>query len=256
MRAKQVGEAYDRAAYDACLKQSIADVVRRQAGTGLDVISDGEFGKAISWNQYVVERLSGFELRAIPAGYRPAPRRRPHPFQGVLCRARRARADSQQDGRLRRPGQICRAGDRPARHRQFQSRAQGRDGRAGLHAGGGAVERAARPQGRISRARRSGSRRSPRRCARIRDDRRCRVHSPDRRCARHRLRPDGAAGHLRGLPALARKIRRIAQPGARRHPGGARALSRLLGQLARPACERRAAQGHRRSHPQGGPAPT
>ena len=71
MRAKQVGEAYDRAAYDACLKQSIADVVRRQAGTGLDVISDGEFGKAISWNQYVVERLSGFELRAIPAGYRP-----------------------------------------------------------------------------------------------------------------------------------------------------------------------------------------
>ncbi|MET0633389.1 MAG: cobalamin-independent methionine synthase II family protein [Xanthobacteraceae bacterium] len=71
MRAKQGGAAYDRAAYDACLKQSIADVVRRQADTGLDVISDGEFGKAISWNQYVVERLSGFELRAIPAGYRP-----------------------------------------------------------------------------------------------------------------------------------------------------------------------------------------
>jgi len=71
MRAKQGGEAYDRAAYDACLKQSIADVARRQADTGLDVISDGEFGKAISWNQYVVERLSGFELRAIPAGYRP-----------------------------------------------------------------------------------------------------------------------------------------------------------------------------------------
>ena len=71
MRAKQGGEAYDSAAYDACIKQSTADVVRRQADTGLDVISDGEFGKAISWNQYVVERLSGFELRAIPAGYRP-----------------------------------------------------------------------------------------------------------------------------------------------------------------------------------------
>src|SRR5262245_2051901 len=71
MRAKQGGEAYDRAAYDACLKTSIADVVRRQADTGLDVISDGEFGKAISWNQYVVERLSGFELRAIPPGHRP-----------------------------------------------------------------------------------------------------------------------------------------------------------------------------------------
>ena len=71
MRAKQGGEAYDRAAYDTCLKASIADVVRRQAETGLDVVSDGEFGKAISWNQYVVERLSGFELRAIPPGYRP-----------------------------------------------------------------------------------------------------------------------------------------------------------------------------------------
>jgi 5-methyltetrahydropteroyltriglutamate--homocysteine methyltransferase len=46
-------------------------VVSRQADIGVDIVSDGEFGKAISWNQYVVERLSGFELRAIPAGYRP-----------------------------------------------------------------------------------------------------------------------------------------------------------------------------------------
>jgi 5-methyltetrahydropteroyltriglutamate--homocysteine methyltransferase len=71
MRAKQGDTPYDRAGYEACLAQSIADVVRRQAETGIDVISDGEFGKAISWNQYVVERLSGFELRAIPPGLRP-----------------------------------------------------------------------------------------------------------------------------------------------------------------------------------------
>jgi 5-methyltetrahydropteroyltriglutamate--homocysteine methyltransferase len=71
MRAKQGAKNYDRAAYEACLKQSVADVVARQADVGLDVISDGEFGKAISWNQYVVERLSGFELRAIQAGFRP-----------------------------------------------------------------------------------------------------------------------------------------------------------------------------------------
>ena len=71
LRAKQGGQSYDHAAYENCLKQSIADVVRRQAEIGVDVVSDGEFGKAISWNQYVVERLSGFELRAIPAGYRP-----------------------------------------------------------------------------------------------------------------------------------------------------------------------------------------
>ena len=71
MRAKQGGQSYDQAAYEACLKQSVADVVGRQAKTGVDVVSDGEFGKAISWNQYVVERLSGFELRSIPPGYRP-----------------------------------------------------------------------------------------------------------------------------------------------------------------------------------------
>ena len=71
LRAKQAGQPYDQAAYETCLKQSIDDVVSRQADIGVDVVSDGEFGKAISWNQYVVERLSGFELRAIPAGYRP-----------------------------------------------------------------------------------------------------------------------------------------------------------------------------------------
>jgi 5-methyltetrahydropteroyltriglutamate--homocysteine methyltransferase len=71
MRAKQGGQPYDEAAYESCLKESIIEVVRRQTETGIDVPSDGEFGKAISWNQYVVERLSGFELRDIPKGYRP-----------------------------------------------------------------------------------------------------------------------------------------------------------------------------------------
>jgi 5-methyltetrahydropteroyltriglutamate--homocysteine methyltransferase len=73
MRAKQGGQPFDKAAYDKCLKDSVADVVRKQAEIGVDVVSDGEFGKAISWNQYVVERLSGFELRPIPADHRPGP---------------------------------------------------------------------------------------------------------------------------------------------------------------------------------------
>src|SRR6185295_1509572 len=71
MRAKQGGQSYDQGTYAKCLQESVADVVRRQADIGLDVISDGEYGKAISWNQYVLERLSGFELRPIPADYRP-----------------------------------------------------------------------------------------------------------------------------------------------------------------------------------------
>jgi 5-methyltetrahydropteroyltriglutamate--homocysteine methyltransferase len=40
----------------------VAEVVRKQAEAGLDVINDGEFGKS-SWAAYVLERISGFELR-------------------------------------------------------------------------------------------------------------------------------------------------------------------------------------------------
>jgi 5-methyltetrahydropteroyltriglutamate--homocysteine methyltransferase len=35
------------------------------------VISDGEFGKSISWSQYVLERLSGFERRPVKPGSNP-----------------------------------------------------------------------------------------------------------------------------------------------------------------------------------------
>ena len=40
-------------------------MVRQQAQAGVDVVSDGEFGKSISWSQYALERLSGFERRPI-----------------------------------------------------------------------------------------------------------------------------------------------------------------------------------------------
>jgi 5-methyltetrahydropteroyltriglutamate--homocysteine methyltransferase len=68
LRARQGGKPYDEAAYDRCLADSVAAVVRRQAEAGVDVVSDGEFGKSISWSQYVLERLSGFERRPIKAG--------------------------------------------------------------------------------------------------------------------------------------------------------------------------------------------
>jgi 5-methyltetrahydropteroyltriglutamate--homocysteine methyltransferase len=65
LRARQSGKPYDEKAYQKCLTDSVADVVREQAKTGIDVVSDGEFGKSISWSQYVLERLSGFERRPI-----------------------------------------------------------------------------------------------------------------------------------------------------------------------------------------------
>jgi 5-methyltetrahydropteroyltriglutamate--homocysteine methyltransferase len=71
LRAKQGGKPFDAAAYEACLASSVAEVVRQQADTGIDVVSDGEFGKSISWSQYVLERLSGFERRPIKTGANP-----------------------------------------------------------------------------------------------------------------------------------------------------------------------------------------
>jgi 5-methyltetrahydropteroyltriglutamate--homocysteine methyltransferase len=63
LSAKQAGKPYDEKAYQACLTEEVAEVVRRQSEVGIDVPSDGEFGKSISWSQYVLERLSGFERR-------------------------------------------------------------------------------------------------------------------------------------------------------------------------------------------------
>ena len=71
LRAKQASKPFDLQAYDHCLTRSVADVVRRQAEAGIDVISDGEFGKSISWSQYVLERLSGFERRPVRPGGNP-----------------------------------------------------------------------------------------------------------------------------------------------------------------------------------------
>jgi len=65
LRAKQAGKPYDEAAYRKCLSDSVAEVVRHQAETGIDVPSDGEFGKSISWAQYALTRLVGFERRPI-----------------------------------------------------------------------------------------------------------------------------------------------------------------------------------------------
>jgi 5-methyltetrahydropteroyltriglutamate--homocysteine methyltransferase len=71
LRAKQAGKSYDTAAYGKCLTESVANVVHKQAEVGIDVVSDGEFGKSISWSQYVLERLSGFERRPIKPGANP-----------------------------------------------------------------------------------------------------------------------------------------------------------------------------------------
>ncbi|MAF46752.1 MAG: cobalamin-independent methionine synthase II family protein [Rhodospirillales bacterium] len=58
-------DGYDEAAHRQSLTRTVAEIVRRQADAGIDVVSDGEFGKGISWSQYMLERLSGFERRFL-----------------------------------------------------------------------------------------------------------------------------------------------------------------------------------------------
>src|SRR5436190_13359893 len=91
LRAKQAGKTFDREAYEQCLTESVAAIVRRQAEVGIDVVSDGEFGKSISWSQYALERLSGFERRPIKPGA--------NPFQRGADRARFAEFYAELDAR-------------------------------------------------------------------------------------------------------------------------------------------------------------
>jgi 5-methyltetrahydropteroyltriglutamate--homocysteine methyltransferase len=91
LRAKQAGKPDDPTAYAKCLQDSVAEVVRKQADVGVDVVSDGEFGKSISWSQYVLERLSGFERRPIKPGA--------HPFTRGIDRERFAEFYAELDAR-------------------------------------------------------------------------------------------------------------------------------------------------------------
>jgi 5-methyltetrahydropteroyltriglutamate--homocysteine methyltransferase len=62
MRRLDKGEHVDEAEHRAVLRRRVREVVRRQKEAGVDVVSDGEFGKS-SWNYYVYRRLGGLELR-------------------------------------------------------------------------------------------------------------------------------------------------------------------------------------------------
>jgi 5-methyltetrahydropteroyltriglutamate--homocysteine methyltransferase len=58
--ARERDEARDVDADDEVLRTAVAEVVRRQVGIGIDVVSDGETSK-ISYATYIARRLSGFD---------------------------------------------------------------------------------------------------------------------------------------------------------------------------------------------------
>src|SRR5258707_1012979 len=63
LQKAQAGEPYDKAAFESCLTESVIEAVRLQAETGIDVVSDGEYGKSGTWAFYVHRRLGGIEWR-------------------------------------------------------------------------------------------------------------------------------------------------------------------------------------------------
>ena len=57
--ARERGEDYDQAAFDAAMTEAVDDTVARQVAAGVDIVSDGETSK-ISYATYVKDRYTGF----------------------------------------------------------------------------------------------------------------------------------------------------------------------------------------------------
>jgi 5-methyltetrahydropteroyltriglutamate--homocysteine methyltransferase len=69
MAAREQDLPCDEAAFQKTLRREVANVVREQAQAGVDIVSDGEYGKA-GWIRYVAERLGGFVHRDVKPGER------------------------------------------------------------------------------------------------------------------------------------------------------------------------------------------
>jgi 5-methyltetrahydropteroyltriglutamate--homocysteine methyltransferase len=65
---KDQGQPYDKAELERATKQAVADIVRRQAEAGVDIVDDGEMSKP-GYSTYIADRLTGF------AGHEPAKQR-------------------------------------------------------------------------------------------------------------------------------------------------------------------------------------
>src|ERR1700721_2840499 len=65
---RTLGEKFDEAAYEAELKNAVAEVVQKQKEAGVSLINDGELAHTMgwaydygSWWSYVIRRLAGVE---------------------------------------------------------------------------------------------------------------------------------------------------------------------------------------------------
>lgn len=66
LEAFDAGTLPDPSAFEARVRQAVADVVRKQAAAGVDLVNDGEQGK-VGYSTYVRHRLTGFEGSSVVA---------------------------------------------------------------------------------------------------------------------------------------------------------------------------------------------
>ncbi len=81
LTAIERGELYDEEAFESTLRQAVAEIVKRQAEAGIDIVNDGELGKQ-SWITYGYGRLGGIETRTVSVAQtnRLPPTRDPEAF--------------------------------------------------------------------------------------------------------------------------------------------------------------------------------
>ena len=159
--AKSGAKATTRSDFDRTVKEGVADVVARQTGMGIDVVSDGETGK-IGYSTYVKERLSGFGGDSKPKPHRdladhPEFRRRMTLFMRGSSRSSGCAASARSRSRTRRPCTPTSPTSAP-RSRALTSRSRASSMRLRR-----ASSRRSFPIP-ITQATRPTSRRSPRRC--------------------------------------------------------------------------------------------
>ena len=75
--AKEQGGTVDAPAYVNRVRSSVAEVVRKQAEAGIDIVADGEMGR-FGFIPYVNDRLTGIEPRPSPGGEGTWARSREH----------------------------------------------------------------------------------------------------------------------------------------------------------------------------------
>ena len=241
----ETGQPTDKATYEACLKESIEEVVGQQVEAGVDIVSDGEFSKGRNWAFYIHDRISGISTREAT----------PEEMNDPLTSA-----GGGQDMRAfpefyaeynRASGLGARLGKRfvvngplvyddatvkrdIATLKAAAAKAKANAAFLPVVAPACALPGAKNEHYPDEKELAVRARRLP--APGIPGDRRCRALCADRRRlpALH-ARAHGAAHDRSAVPCLGADAHRRAQPRSARHPAGALALSHLLGQLERAA---------------------